>query len=601
MNQNLHLSTYSEGLDDFQVIVDADSTGTLLKSCFIEDPELAELYRTIEQQENVVTQKIRELEREADRLTSHADAADYSLAAACGVLCGIIDSFFVGAFDYKTALKKVKKSDIDERVNNFVKGKAEELRIKDTIEQQTKGKNLTAEQRNELEKKIREGLKRTFENKEQFDAENKTLNALGRAISKLEEHYKLPLDNVFQGEKGINAVTHHLDDIAHHPTPAGLIAALIGKFLRVAILVDKDGHWHIKFVKQDFKEWLKVIAPLAISAILTWLLYIVKKKKSEEVNKLPKPIQNLIVLLAQTPAAVAVLQAIADWLGHLASDIAGSSSSAYKGKRGMGVPGVFLSLLKEISSIPPLNSTPLPKVINDLYYNDKPDKRNNLDFRTELGMFEDISKYIGKQTIPVIGGEIVVRTFYFVRHLVQELHIKKELNLVDWKSILPFGNRTIARMMTVESAVFTTFDIADASIRSTIKTGGPENPLFWKELIFSVNFVGIGRCVIAVGVEIKMEYDKRKILKERVDFKYQLLTLRGAKMYIHQNNMWRAAQNAEESIKELSNCFSQLDSLLIDLMSQSGHDFEDMPLLIQGIAEHNPDLREKIIKIFLKN
>ncbi len=419
MNKSLHLSTYSEGLDDFQVIVDADSTGTLLRSCFIEDPELAELYRTIEQQEDVVTQKILELEREADRLTSHADAADYSLAAACGVLFGIIDSFFVGTFDYNAALKKAKESRIDERVNNFVKSEAEKLRFKDTIEQQIKGKNLTAEQRNELEKKIREGLKRTFENKEQFDAENKTFNALGRAISKLEEHYKLPLDNVFQGEKGINAVTHHLDDLAHHPTPAGLIAALIGKFLRVAILVGKDGHWHIKFVKQDFKEWLKVIAPLAISAILTWLLYVVKKKKSEEVNKLPKPIRNLIVLLAQTPAAVAILKATADWLGHLASDMAGSSSSAYKGKRGKGVSGVFLSLLKEFSSIWPLNRTPLPKVITDMYEND------NLDLRTELGMFEDISKYIGKQTIPVIGGEIVVRTFYFVRHLVQELHIKK--------------------------------------------------------------------------------------------------------------------------------------------------------------------------------
>ena len=359
-------------------------------------------------------------------------------------------------------------------------------------------------------------------------------------------------------------------------------------------MVGKDGHWHIKFVKQDFKEWLKVIAPLAISAILTWLLYVIKKKKSEEVNKLPKPIRNLIVLLAQTPAAVAVLKATADWLGHLASDMAGSSSSAYKGKRGKGVSGVFLSLLKEFSSIWPLNRTPLPKVITDMYEND------NLDLRTELGMLKDISKYMGKQAIPVIGGEIVVRTFYFIRHLVQELHIKKELNLVDWKKVLPFGNRTIARMMTVESAVFTAFDITDASFKSAIKTGGPENPLFWKELIFSVNFVGIGRCVIAVGVEFKMEYDKRKVLKERIDYKYQLLTLRGAKMYIYQNNMWRAAQNAKESVDELSNCFYQVDSLIFGFMHQVGHDFEDMPEIMQGIDEHNPDLGEGIRKIFLK-
>lgn len=594
MNPNAHLSTYSEGLDNFQVIVNADSTGTLMQSCFVEDPELAELYKTIEQQESLIEQRICELEHEADRLTSHADAVDYSLAAACGVLCGIIDSFFVGAFDYEAALKKVKKSGIDERVNNFVKEKAEELRFKDTFERQTKGKNLTAEQKEKLAQKIREGLKSTFDKREQFDTGNGTLNALGRAITKLEKHYKLPLDNAFQGLKGINAASHHLDDIAHHPTPMGLVAAIIGKFLRVAVLVDKKGHWHLKFAKQDPKEWLKVIAPIVVSAaILTWLLYQAKNPE-KKYNKLPKPIQSLIMLLAQTPAAISVLMAISEWLGHLASDIAGSSSSAYKGKRGEGLPGVFLSLLKEFSSIPPLNRTHLPEVIGEMYDKDK----DGLDMRTELGMLGDIGKFLGKQAIPVIGGEIVVRTFYFVRHLVQELHLKKELNLVDWKSVLPFRNRTITRMMTVESAVFTTFDIADASIRSAIKTGGPQNPLFWKELIFSVNFVGIGRCVIAVGTEIHMEYDKRKVLQERIDCKYQLLTLRGAKMYIHENDMWRAAQNAEESINELNRYSSQVDSLISSFMRQLGHDFEDMPVLIQGIDEHNPELGEKIRKIF---
>ena len=592
MMNNRHFTTYSEGIEDFQVIVNTDSTGTILESCFTKDSELADLYKTIEQQENFVEQKICELERDADRLTSHADVVDYSLAAACGVLCGIIDSFFVGAFDYEAALEKAKKSGIDERVNNYVKDKAEELRFKDTFDRQIKGKNLTTEQKEKLAQKIREGLKSTFEKKEQFDAENKTLNALGRAIAKLEEHYKLPLDNVFKGVKGINAASHHLDDIAHHPTPMGLVAALLGKFLRIAILVDKNGHWHIKFAKQELQEWLKTIAPLLIStAILTWLLYQAKNPE-KKYNKLPKPIQGLIKLLAETPAAISILMAISQWLDHLASDMAGSSSGAYKGKRGKGVSGVFLSLLKEFSSIPPLKFTPLPQVIDEMYEND------GLDMRIELGMLGDIGKYLGKQTIPVIVGEIVVRTFYFVRHLVLELHLKKELNLVDWKSVLPFRNRTIARMMTVESAVFTTFDITDASIRSAIKTGGPTNPLFWKELIFSVNFVGIGRCVIAIGEEIKMEYDKGKVVRERINYKYQLLTLRGAKMYIHENDMWRVAQNAEDSIKELNNYFSQVDSLILSFTHQLGHDFEDMPMLIQGIDEHNPDLGEEIKRIF---
>ena len=65
--------------------------------------------------------------------------------------------------------------------------------------------------------------------------------------------------------------------------------------------------------------------------------------------------------------------------------------------------------------------------------------------------------------------------------------------------------------------------------------------------------------------------------------------------------MWRAAQTAEELINELSNYYSQVDSLILGLMHQVGHDFNDMPALLQGIDEHNPDLGEKIRKMFLKN
>ena len=40
------------------------------------------------------------------------------------------------------------------------------------------------------------------------------------------------------------------------------------------------------------------------------------------------------------------------WLLHLVSDMAGSSSSVAKGSKGTGLPGFFLSTLKEISSLP---------------------------------------------------------------------------------------------------------------------------------------------------------------------------------------------------------------------------------------------------------
>ncbi|WP_157765338.1 hypothetical protein [Prevotella intermedia] len=41
-----------------------------------------------------------------------------------------------------------------------------------------------------------------------------------------------------------------------------------------------------------------------------------------------------------------------NWIFHMVSDIAGSSSSIAKGKYGAGLPGPFVSLLKELSSLP---------------------------------------------------------------------------------------------------------------------------------------------------------------------------------------------------------------------------------------------------------
>ena len=76
------------------------------------------------------------------------------------------------------------------------------------------------------------------------DTKNGTANALRRSIVKLEEHYKLASDNAHKGLKGMNSASHHLDDLAHHPTFWGLIAAIVGEVFRAGVLVDKNGHWH---------------------------------------------------------------------------------------------------------------------------------------------------------------------------------------------------------------------------------------------------------------------------------------------------------------------------------------------------------------------
>lgn len=147
--------------------------------------------------------KIAEYNVDIERLTNKADGIDYTLAVACGVLCGLLDSFVVGEFDYEKSLEKSKES-----VNNFVEQKAENLRSKEAIEKAVenakkkaaeRGEKLSSEEIRELKEKVSQGLDNTFNRIKNSDAENGTSKALRRAIKKLEEIYKIPSDNLFSG------------------------------------------------------------------------------------------------------------------------------------------------------------------------------------------------------------------------------------------------------------------------------------------------------------------------------------------------------------------------------------------------------------------
>lgn len=553
------ITSYSEGIphDDFQVIVDVLPAIPICDDNQ-DSKEFRELLESAEKKQRIIDERIAKLDSEINRLTSKADWIDYTVAASTGILCGLIDMFFVGSFDLEGALEHAKESDATEKINTFVQEKAESIRLNETIDKNVKnaiakakkkGKTLSSDEIEALKNKITEGVGIKLSKVQAEDAANGTTKVLGRAIKKLEDHFPLPMDDAYSGVKGINAASHHLDDIAHHPTPLGMVAAILGSVLRIAILEGKDGKLHIRFPihlsKGELKEWmLKVVVPICISGILTWLLYHAKHTDKVKISKLPKPIQNIIFAIAQVPAAASIISIINNWLGHLASDVAGSSSSANKSKRGMGVGGFFISSLKELSMIPPFNKTAFPKMVDDLY------EKEHLDLRTELGMQKDIWKYLGKQAVPVIAGQIIVRTFYFVRHLIEEFRGGKDVANVNWRSVLPFRNKTVARMVTVESAVFTTFDVSVAALQAC-KNGGPQNPLFWKDLIFNINFVGIGNLTLAVGTDIKMGVDRRSIVNERLACKNAALMLQESRVYVRQGEMWKIAEDTFKAVSSV--------------------------------------------------
>lgn len=515
-----------------------------------ERKEILESLNSIDAQQKILSQRIDVLNTDIERLTNYADALDYSVAVGCGILCGLIDSFFVGEFDFDEALQKSK-----ERVNKYVESKAEKIRTSETVKKAIenakrkaaeKGKKLSKEEIEEIKKKVTEGVANKFKKVISGDAENGTVNAIRRSITKLEEKYKLPSDNAFKGIKGMNSASHHLDDLAHHPTLLGLVAAIIGELFRAGIFVDKNGDWHIEwlgFDKEDRKRWLELLAPIVVAGLIAWLLNVVNSKYKDEIDqKLPAPIRKIIKSLANAPLAITILNSIrnvfTNWWGHLASDMAGSKSSP---GAGMGIPGLFVSIIKEISSVPPLNFTGLPKIVDEIY------TQNRFDMRAELAVINEL----GRQAIPVLLGDLIVRSFYFVSHLISELSNKDSFKDVNWRNVIPLNNRTIVRMMTIESGTFTAIDIADAAIRSTIKNGTPENPLFWKDMILRVNFIGVGRFAVALSTDILMGRERAIDINERMLLYGKYNLLENSKIFYKQENMWLTAIDTAKAMQHL--------------------------------------------------
>lgn len=473
-----------------------------------------------------IDNEVAKLNTEIDRLTNHADGFDYTIAVASGILCGLIDSFVIGEFDFERG-----KANSNRQVNGFI----------------TKFAKLNG-----------------------YKGER-----LNGAIDFLEKKFPVAQDNIWSGANiGVSAKNHHLADFAHHPTLLGLVAAVIVQFFRCGIFVDKAGEWHFVPVQTDPKELMKIWLPVLISGVLLWLCNIAESEYKDEIDeKIPKPIRKLIKALAAVPAVISVLRVAVNWAGHLVSDLGGSKNTA---GGGMGIPGLFVSLLHELSSVPPLNATGLPEVVNDLYVKEK------FDMRAELAVLNEL----GRQAIPVLIGEVLVRGFYFVRHLVQEYQAHGNFEDVNWQAVIPFNNRTIARMMTIESGTFTAVDLADAAIRSAMKNGLPTNPLFWKDFILRVNFVGIGRFAIAIGVDVEMGMKKSSLENKRIALLFEQTELLNARVFYYQADMWIQIENSERAVDEL---LIEAEQSIIFMNAA----YDDMSQRVENISKLLPKAEEK--------
>lgn len=278
-------------------------------------------------------------------------------------------------------------------------------------------------------------------------------------VAFLEKKFPIPADGNTSDFGG--GLQHHLRDFAHHPTIVGLIFSLLTQFTEKSYGTDVNGNFLIIPVPEKSKLFIGD-------------------------NVADKIFKGTII-----------------WFFHLVSDIAGSSKTAGI-SGGTGIPGPILSIAKELSVLPifkniNIQENSISKFLSKLFNGTlfaKNDANGKIikdtvikfDFRGELGAVIEL----GRQGMPIVANECLVRVFYFIRRFAIEIKTNKimqikDISNLDWNKIKPTKNQTITRMLTISTCVFTTIDIADAVLTEK----------YW----VAVNYVGLGRFAVALGAE----------------------------------------------------------------------------------------------------
>lgn len=287
-------------------------------------------------------------------------------------------------------------------------------------------------------------------------------NSTSSAIRYLEKKFKIPYDQsvgggIFRELINLTPSNHHFKSLGHNPTLLGLFFSILNQFTNTSGFVS-NGEL-ISLNNSDGKFELR---------------------GNNVVSKL--------------------FCGIANWIGHLTSDISGSASS--KG-RGMGIPSPIWAWSNDVIAIKRNLKIPISefdKSVNEL----------------ALTLFEkgyDV-RFQTTQAIPVFINEMVVRLMYSVRRLIKYYmtipRAERSFSLL-WKSCEPFSNATVKRMLTVAHGTFCLIDVSDATIRGFTTGAGSFNVV---EFFMRLNIVGVGRFTISLYGEAKRGIQSSKAKNE---------------------------------------------------------------------------------------
>ena len=343
-------------------------------------------------------------------------------------------------------------------------------------------------------------ISRTMDFAKLCHPEKKNFDSLDSALRFLEKEFKVPYDQTGLGDAGraifdLNAKNHHFKSLAHNPSLLGLFFSILGQFSNTSHFVT-DGR--LVSLQQADEKW--------------------ELRGGNIPSKL--------------------FCGFANWIGHLISDVSGSSSSAAKSNRGTGLPSPLWTWTNDIIAIKAklgLSVTEMDKAMNEL----------------ALNIFEKgyDTRFQATQAIPVFLNELLVRFIYAARRLFRyfsEIPKADRSFALMWKMCEPFSNATVKRMLTVAHGTFCLVDVGNAVGRSFVAGGGTFNAV---EFVLRLNIVGVGRFAISLYGETSraMSYNHAK---RESDFAAKEIVI---------------VRNYIEGLKILSHCYD--DSRLLMFIS----------------------------------
>lgn len=243
---------------------------------------------------------------------------------------------------------------------------------------------------------------------------------------------------------GMRPLNHHLFSLAHSPDPIGLIFSIIDQFMGYATFADKGKIIHV----------------------------------------VPKKTSGAIPYMQGTDLLSMLFCGFVNWIGHLLSDLVGSSSTRRAGKtgRGAGIPMPFYELF---------------------LFCDFGDIDGKTLSETMISVFEEgyDARFGVTMAIPVVMNELMIKVIWMIR--------QKFIRKKTWKESIPTSRHADLRiMLIVGDGTLCLVDGVDAATHGIIEGNVVS-------FICHLNLVGWTRLIMLVLKELCIRYGS--VVGEAID------------------------------------------------------------------------------------